>query len=218
MYGQSYRVKEEILMTDLTARTQHVISREIQTVQDQLARNHVKLVYGRAQLIDPHTVTVRGKNGDVKLTAQNFVIATGTKPARPPNIQFRGGQVVDSDGILNLDKIPSSLVVVGAGVIGIEYASIFAALGSKVTVIERRDRMLDFCDEEIIQALQYQLRSLAVTFRFRETVSAVEIHGDDTLTILESGKTIAADAVMYSAGRTGATEGLGLDALGIEAD
>ena len=218
MYGQSYRVKEEILMTDLTARTHHVVSREIQTMQDQLARNHVKLIYGRAQLVDPNTISVHGRDGDIKLTAQNFVIATGTRPARPPNIQFHGGQVVDSDGILNLETIPSSLVVVGAGVIGIEYASIFAALGSKVTVIERRERMLDFCDEEIIQALQYQLRSLAVTFRFRETVSAVELHGDDTLTILESGKTIASDAVMYSAGRLGAIDGLGLDALGIEAD
>lgn len=218
MYGQSYRVKEEITMGDLTARTAHVVTREIQTVQDQLARNHVKLVYGHAQLTDPHTAVVHTKNGDVTLTAQYFVLATGTRPARPANIQFDNARVVDSDGILTLQKIPGSLVVVGAGVIGIEYASIFAALGTKVTVVERRDKMLDFCDDEVVQALLYQLRSLAVTFRFHENVSAVEVHGDSTLTILQSGKAIAADSVMYSAGRTGAIEGLGLDTVGIEVD
>lgn len=218
MYGQSYRVKEEITMADLTSRTAHVVTREVQTVQDQLARNHVKLVYGHAKLTEPHTATVHTKTGDITITSQFFVIATGTRPARPANVAFDSTRVVDSDGILCLERIPTSLVVVGAGVIGIEYASIFAALGTKVTVVERRDRMLDFCDEEIVQALQYQLRSLAVTFRFHETVDAVEVHGDSTLTVLASGKTIAADSVMYSAGRSGAIDSLGLDTLGIEVD
>ncbi len=218
MYGQSYRVKEQITMADLTARTSHVVSREVQTVQDQLARNHVKLVYGRAELTGPNTLTVHARAGATQLSTAYIVIATGTRPARPPNIEFDAHRVVDSDGILGLTQIPRSLVVVGAGVIGIEYASIFAALGTKVTVVERRDRMLDFCDEELVQALQYQLRGLAVTFRFNETVSAVEIHGTGTLTMLASGKTIAADSVMYSAGRTGAVQGLGAEALGIAID
>jgi NAD(P) transhydrogenase len=218
MYGQSYRVKSEITMDDLTARTAHVVSREIHVVQDQLARNHVPLMYGRGRLVDPHTVAVQGKTGETTLTAQAIVIATGTRPARPANIAFDGNRILDSDGILCLQKIPASLVVVGAGVIGIEYASIFAALGCKVTVVERRDRMLDFCDEEVTQALQYHLRGLAVTFRFRESVAAVELYGDRTLTTLASGKTIAAEAVMYSAGRTGAVAGLGLEELGIVVD
>ena len=218
LYGQSYRLKTEITMDDLTSRTQHVVSREIQVVQDQLARNKVQLIFGRGRLIDAHTVGVQGRNGTSTIRAATIVIATGTRPARPPNVAFGAERVVDSDGILCLTRIPSSLVVVGAGVIGIEYASIFAALGCKVTVVERRDRMLDFCDEEIIQALQYHLRSLAVTFRFREQVTAVELHDDRTLTTLASGKTIAADAVMYSAGRVGATEGLGLEELGIAVD
>jgi NAD(P) transhydrogenase len=218
MYGQSYRVKSEITMDDLTARTAHVVSREIHVVQDQLARNHVQLMYGRARLVDAHAVAVQGKTGETTLTAQAIVVATGTRPARPENIAFDGHRVLDSDGILCLQHIPGSLVVVGAGVIGIEYASIFAALGCKVTVVERRDRMLEFCDEEVTQALQYHLRGLAVTFRFRETVAAVELHGDRTLTVLASGKTIAAEAVMYSAGRSGATEGLGLQELGIAVD
>jgi NAD(P) transhydrogenase len=218
LYGQSYRLKTEITMDDLTGRTQHVVSREIQVVQDQLSRNKVQLTYGRARLVDAHTVAVQGKSGASTVSAEIIVIATGTRPARPANVAFGGERVVDSDGILCLTRIPASLVVVGAGVIGIEYASIFAALGTKVTVVERRDRMLEFCDEEITQALQYHLRGLAVTFRFRESVTAVELHAERTLTVLASGKNIAADAVMYSAGRVGSTDGLGLDELGIGLD
>jgi NAD(P) transhydrogenase len=218
LYGQSYRVKNEISMEDLLARTEHVVSRELQVVQDQLARNRVKLLHGAGRFIDEHTIGVERQTGEVKLTADKIVIATGTRPAHPDNVAFDGKRVVDSDGILSLDRIPTSLVVVGAGVIGIEYASIFAALGSKVTVVERRDRMLEFCDEEIVQALQYHLRDLALTFRFKETVSAVELHDDRTLTVLASGKTILADAVMYSAGRIGATDSLGLERVGLTVD
>ena len=217
-YGQSYRVKSDITIDDLSGRTSQVVTREIQVVQDQLARNRVDLLFGPASFVDAHTVLVEHKTGRMKVTAANIVIATGTRPARPANVAFDGQTVVDSDGILGLDRIPSSLVIVGAGVIGIEYASIFAALGCKVTVVERRDRMLEFCDEEIVQALQYHLRELAVTFRFRESVAAVEAHGGRTITVLESGKTIPADAVMYSAGRLGSTDLLRLESVGIPVD
>jgi NAD(P) transhydrogenase len=178
----------------------------------------VQLLHGCGHFVDKNTIAVEGKSGITQLTADNIVIATGTRPARPSNVAFDDRSVLDSDGILCLERIPASLVVVGAGVIGIEYASIFAALGSKVTVVERRDRMLDFCDEEIVQALMYHLRDLAVTFRFRETVAAVELHNDRTLTILASGKTIPADVVMYSAGRIGSTSSLKLDAVDIAVD
>jgi NAD(P) transhydrogenase len=218
VYGQSYRVKSDITMEDLAGRTAQVVSREIQVVQDQLARNRVKLLFGPASFVDDHTVAVAQKTGKIEITAAHIVIATGTRPARPANVAFDEQTVVDSDGILGLDRVPASLVVVGAGVIGIEYASIFAALGCKVTVVERRDRMLEFCDEEVVQALQYHLRELAVSFRFRETVAAVEAHGGRTITILESGKTIPADAVMYSAGRLGSTDLLGLESVGIPVD
>jgi NAD(P) transhydrogenase len=218
MYGQSYRTKTEIGMEDLSGRTTHVVERELEVVQDQLARNRVKLFFGMGRFIDRNTVAVDQPSGELLLKAHKIVIATGTKPARPDNVSFDDQTVLDSDGILHLQRIPTSLVVVGAGVIGIEYASIFAALGCKVTVVERRDRMLDFCDEEIVQALQYHLRGLHVTFRFRETVSAVEHHEGRTVTVLASGKTIPADAVMYSAGRVGATHGLGLENVGIVAD
>src|SRR5205823_13053123 len=131
------------------------------------------------------------------------IIALGPRPARPDTVDFDEQTLIDSDGILALERVPQSLVVVGAGVIGIEYASMFAALGAKVTVVERRDRMLEFCDLEIVEALKYHLRDLAVTFRFRESVAMVERHGTGTLTYLESGKRIPADVVLYSAGRQG---------------
>jgi NAD(P) transhydrogenase len=152
------------------------------------------------------------------LTGDFIVIATGTTPRRPEGVDFDQERVLDSDEIVNLDFIPTSMVVAGAGVIGIEYASIFAALGTKVTVVEKRPSMLDFVDSEIVEALTFHLRDLAVTFRFGEEVTGVEIGDETTLTTLASGKRIAADTVMYSAGRQGLTDTLDLKAAGLEAD
>jgi NAD(P) transhydrogenase len=220
LYGQSYRVKENITMEDLSRRSHHVVAREIEVVRDQLSRNRVALLQGKAGFVDEHTVAIAAGDGtgEQRVSADKIVIATGTRPARPPTVMFDDVHVFDSDGILALREIPRSMVIVGAGVIGIEYASIFAALGTKVTVIEQRDRMLEFCDEEIVEALQFHLRSLAVTFRFRETVEAVETHEGATVTLLASGKAVAAEVVMYSAGRQGATDGLCLEAVGIAPD
>jgi len=218
LYGQSYRVKDEITVTDLSARTQHVVAREIDVIRNQLARNHVTFVVGTAQFNDSHTLVVVDEAGHhQELAADKIVIAVGTKPARPESVEFDGATIVDSDQILGLEKVPSSMVVVGAGVIGVEYASMFAGLGTKVTVVEKRASMLDFCDKEIIEALQYQLRELAVTFRFSESVREVQKHPAGTLTILESGKKIPADTVLYSAGRQGVTEELNIAAAGVTA-
>ena len=134
------------------------------------------------------------------------MIATGTRPARPDSVEFDERTVIDSDGIIQLEQVPRSMVVAGAGVIGIEYASMFAALGTKVTVVEQRDRMLEFCDIEVVEALKYHLRDLAVTFRFGETVASVEARPEGAIAILQSGKKIPADTVMYSAGRQGASD------------
>ena len=218
LYGQSYRVKEDITMEDLSRRTHYVVGREVEVVRDQLSRNRVALLQGTAQFVDQQTVAVRTGSGEQRVSADKIIIAAGTRPARPASVAFDELNIFDSDGILGLHQIPRSLVIVGAGVIGIEYASIFAALGTKVTVIEQRDRMLEFCDEELVEALQFHLRSLAVTFRFREVVEAVELHDGGTLTSLASGKVVAADVVMYSAGRQGSTDGLGLEAIGITPD
>ena len=219
LYGQSYRLKDDITVADLAARTSHVIGREIDVIRNQLSRNRVTLMTGSGRFIDAHTLVVTDPGGrENKVTAAKVVIATGTVPARPSSVDFDDATIIDSDGIVNLDRVPRSMVVVGAGVIGIEYVSMFAALGTKVTVVERRSRMLEFCDLEIVEALKYHLRDLAVTFRFGETVEAVQRHPGGAVTLLESGKRIAADTVMYSAGRQGVTSELGLDAAGLAAD
>ncbi|MEZ5098447.1 MAG: Si-specific NAD(P)(+) transhydrogenase [Thermoleophilia bacterium] len=219
LYGQSYRVSDQITIEDLFWRTQHVIDREIHVIRDQLARNHVTMIAGEACFLDPHTLSVVTATGDERrVTGERIVVAVGTRPAHPPKVAFDGRTILDSDGILNLQRIPGSMVVVGGGVIGIEYASMFAALGTKVTVVERRQRLLEFCDSQVVEALQYHLRGLGVTFRFGESVVGVDAFEDGTITHLESGKKIPAEVVLYSAGREGATHGLALVAAGLEAD
>jgi NAD(P) transhydrogenase len=220
LYGASYRVKEKITPADLLARTSHVIGKEQDVVRSQLMRNRIDLVEGHGRFVDAHTVlveeTARGEL--TTISGDYIVIATGTKPARPAGVEFDEHRVLDSDGILDLKSLPTSMVVVGAGVIGIEYASMFAALGTKVTVVEKRDSMLDFCDPEIVEALKFHLRDLAVTFRFGEEVTAVDVGSAGTVTTLASGKQIPAETVMYSAGRQGQTERLDVEKAGLQAD
>jgi NAD(P) transhydrogenase len=220
MYGASYRVKSEITIADLLARSQHVVAREVEIIRNQLLRNHIDILGGTARFEDAHTVVVEGEHrGDHQtVTAEHIVIATGTKPARPSTVEFDDDHVIDSDAVLRLQRVPGSLVVVGAGVIGIEYASMFAALGTRVTVVEKRPAMLEFCDPEVVESLKFHLRDQAVTFRFGEEVSKVEITPRGTVTSLASGKRVAADMVMYSAGRQGVTDELDLEKAGLTAD
>jgi NAD(P) transhydrogenase len=218
MYGQSYRLKDEVTIADLTMRTSHVVSRENDVVRSQLTRNRVTILTGEARFTGPNTMEISSGDQAREVTAENIVIATGTKPARPDSVAFDERTIIDSDGILQLEHVPRSMVVAGAGVIGIEYASMFAALGTKVTVVEQRERMLEFCDVEVVEALKYHLRDLAVTFRFGERVSSVEAHPGGAIALLASGKRIPADTVMYSAGRQGQTDALDLPAAGLSAD
>lgn len=220
VYGQDYRLKEEISIDDLSARVRHVVEHERSVVRDQLLRNHVTLVEGFARFGDPHTLLVRDRAGlERPVTAEKIVLAPGSAPARPPEIAFNGNTILDSDDIvLRLNKIPYTIVVVGAGVIGVEFASMFAALGARVTLVDGRREMLDFCDHDVIEALRYHLRDLNVTLRFGEVVTRVDDLGHETVTTLASGKQIVAEAVFYSAGRQGATEGLELERAGLEAD
>ena len=220
IYGQNYRVKDQITVQDLLARTTHVIGREIEIIRSQLFRNGVDLINGTGRFVDSHTLAVRPPDSDQDklITADYIVIAVGTHPARPPQVEFDDQRIIDSDGILHMEQVPRTMVVVGAGVIGIEYASMFAALGTKVTIVERQDRMLDFTDSELVDGLRFHLRDLSVTFRFGETVERVEKGPQGTVTTLDSGKRIPADTVMYSAGRQGATDTLNLESAGLEAD
>lgn len=220
LYGASYRVKADITMADLLSRLQHVIGRETEVIRSQLLRNHIELIPGMASFVDPHTLNIDadGMTQHRTVTAANIVIATGTVPARPSHIDFDGVRVLDSDQILTIDQVPDSMVVVGAGVIGVEYASIFAALGTRVTLVEKRPQMLEFCDPEIVESLKFHLRDEMMSFRFGEEVASVEASGRGTITTLASGKRTAAELVVYSAGRQGNTARLGLEHADLEAD
>src|SRR6201995_1842899 len=220
LYGASYRVKDKITPAALLSLSQNEIDKKADVVHNQMMRNRVDLISGRGQFVDEHTVLVDDvSRGERTTVSGNYiVIATGTKPARPEGVQFDEQRVLDSDGIPDLKAIPTSMAVVGDGVIRVEYASLFAAVGTKVTIVEKRDAMLEFCDPEIIEALRFHLRDLAVTFRFGEEVTSVQVGTQGTITSLASGKKIPAETVMYSAGRQGQTDHLDLVNAGLEAD
>ncbi|MEZ5364497.1 MAG: Si-specific NAD(P)(+) transhydrogenase [Bryobacterales bacterium] len=218
-YGASYRVKERISIQDLTYRTKRVIENEVNIVRDQLIRNYVDVIPGSASFLDAHTVQVAFDDGIRKISAEKIVIAVGSKPTRPAGIQFDDCHIVDSDGLLNLPSIPRNMIFVGAGIIGCEYATIFRTLGSRVTVIDRRERPLDFVDDEIEDALYYQMRDEGVTLRFGEEVLSVSRPSDDKVHVeTKSGKQFTSDALMFAAGRVGASSALNLEAIGLETD
>lgn len=219
VYGAGFRVKSEIEMSDLTFRINRIMQTEIEVIKNQLQRNHVDVIYGRAAFKDAHTIRIESNEGEFTKTAANFVIAVGACPERPSNIAFDGERIFDSDDILNMEMLPRDLLVVGGGVIGTEYGSMFAALGVHVTLVDARKRLLGFVDEEIIECLQYQMRGMGVTLRLGEEVKSCTRRADgQVLTQLKSGKLIVSDAVLFSAGRRSATEGLELESVGIPVD
>jgi NAD(P) transhydrogenase len=219
LYGASYRVKKDITFEDLLFKCDHVVKAEQEVVQNQLIRNHVDYIVGSASFIEPHRLSIKQDLETNEHSADFIMIAAGTEPSRPAEIPFDDTTIIDSDGLLALKQLPKSLTIVGGGVIGCEYASILATLGIPVVLIERRPRLLEFVDSELIEALQYQMRSIGVTLRFNEEVTAVEKHLNGAVIIqLKSGKQIRAALLMYSSGRVGATKGLNLESIGIQAD
>jgi NAD(P) transhydrogenase len=219
MYGSAYRVKERVSIQDLTYRTQRVIENEVNIVRDQLIRNYVDVIPGFASFVDTHTLQVDFDDGIRKLSSEKIVIAVGSKPTRPEGVEFDDCHVVDSDGLLKLPSIPRTMIFVGAGIVGCEYATIFRTLGSRVTIIDRRERPLDFVDDEIEDALYYQMRDEGVTLRFGEEVQTVTKPSDDKVHVLtKSGKQFTSDALMFAAGRVGASAKLNLEAIGLETD
>ena len=223
-YGESYTVKQNITKDDLLFRTQHVIGHEIDVSRHQLLRNRVELITAEASFVDPHTIRLDfiDQQGYRDVTAANIVIAVGTTATKDPHIPFDGSRIFTSDEVLSLDQLPRSLTVVGAGVIGCEYASIFAALGIRVTLIDMRPRLLPFVDGEIVDTLSYHMRNNGVTLWLNEKVQGIEPHEnnhDEGVTLhLASGKKIFSEKALYSIGRTGATERLNLQAAGLSAD
>ncbi|MDL2718609.1 MAG: Si-specific NAD(P)(+) transhydrogenase [Acidobacteriota bacterium] len=217
-YGASYTVKENITMGDLLFRCNQVITREIEVIRAQMKRNGIVLVGGAATFTGPHTLTVAGLAGTLDIEAEKIVIAVGTKPSPSP-VPVDGETVIDSDGILSLKRLPKSLLVVGAGVIGVEYASMFAALGIEVTIVDKRPVLLDFVDDEIAEALSFYLRNLNCTLRLGEEVATIGVERPGRVNVtLKSGKKIGAELLLYSVGRVGATAALGLAAAGLEVD
>jgi NAD(P) transhydrogenase len=222
VYGASYSVKQDISMSDLLFRTDHVVSHELDITRHQLMRNGVEVIQAEASFVDPHSLRLSSVEDSSQrtVTASSIVIATGTQATRDPGIAFDGQRILASDDILNLDNIPKTLVVVGAGVIGTEYASMFAALGVRVTIVDKRQRMLDFIDSEIVDTLVHHLRQNRVTLRMGEEVSAIEPIetdlGEQVRVHLVSGKKLTAEKALYSIGRTGATGALNLETVGIE--
>ena len=219
LYGSSYTVKEDITMGDLVYRCQHVIEREAHVIRQQLRRNDVTLFGGVASFVDAHTLQVEGPKGITEIRASYILVATGTEPAVPEDVEVDGRTVFTSDGILKMKSIPNTMTVVGAGVIGVEYASMFAGLDTEVTIIDKRPRPLEFVDSEIVDDLMYQMRSMDCTFRMGEEVSAIHIGGPGHAeALLKSGKKVVSDVIFYSIGRIGASASLNLEAAGLEAD
>jgi NAD(P) transhydrogenase len=205
----------------LLARVTTVIGRESEVVEHQLRRNDVTLISGDASFLDDHRLHVNMGHGSRLVTAEHVLIAVGTIPTQPPGVQTDGTTVIVSDGIMDLKGLPRSMTVVGAGVIGIEYASIFATLGLEVTVIDKRERPLEFLDHEIVDELIHQMRNRGVTFRLGEAVERLEIMEGVARRAgiwLESGKRLISDLVFFSVGRIGATESLNLPAAGLSGD
>jgi len=223
IYGSSYRVKQEITIDDLLYRVQQVVRSEIDVIRNQMTRNRVELIEATATFLDPHLIelTTEGRHGKRQITARKVVIACGTEAARDTHIPFDGQKVFTSDDVLGLERLPRSIIVVGAGVIGIEYATMFAALGVRVTVVDKRPTLLPFLDHEISAALTYVVQQSNVTMRLGEEVAEIVILKGVSKPVevrLKSGKVLYAEAALYSIGRVGATERLQLGNAGVQAD
>lgn len=219
-YGRSYRVKERITAADLIQRLDITIRHEMEVLQHKLHRNYVATKVGIASFEDPHRIRIELDDGECEFVEAGAVlIATGSRPARPENVSFDAVNVVDSDHILQMQTLPRNLVVVGAGVIGMEYASMLNALDIDVTVVDGRTEILGFLDREIVDEFVHHLRDRGVKLRLGETVDAIEeVDSHNVVVHLESGKRIKADMVLFAAGRLSNTEQLRVENAGIAAD
>ena len=221
IYGVNYRVKDNIKMSDLSFRVQQVIKNELDVTEAQLFRNGITMLRGNASFVDPHTIRVESAaRGVMSCEANAVVIATGTRPAESPSVPVNGGTILLSDQVMEMAELPKTLIVVGGGVIGVEYASMFAALGVRVVLIEKRPRLLEFADGEIVEALCYHLRDHRVTLRLNEEVDAVEQQLPDgpVVATLKSRKKVSGDSLLYAVGRMGNVDQLNLAAAGLAAD
>ncbi len=218
-YGANYHSKDHVTMADLNFRVQRVIENEVSVIQDQLKRNGVDLIQGLGSFTDPHHIRVETNNGFSDLEGEFIIVATGTKPAANPKVPINGRNIINSDQILAMPQVPRTLIVVGGGVIGVEYACMFATLGVRVIIVEKRPRLLEFADTEMVEALSYHMRDARATMRLNEEVESVEELPDGKVAAnLVSKKRIIADALLYAVGRGGNVDALNLPAAGLAAD
>jgi NAD(P) transhydrogenase len=219
-YGRSYVVKDRIAMSDLTFRAQSVMAREIEVIKAQLRRNYVTAFEGDARFIDPNTIEVKNADGSQLVRGHHVLIACGTRPAHSAEIPIDGKRIFDSDQVHGLEEVPRDLVVVGAGIIGLEYASMFAALGVKVTLLDQRPILLDFVDREIVESLCFQLRQLGTVFRLGEKVVSIGLDEarDRVFAKLESGKNVHGQGLLYTIGRQANSDLLNLESAGLTSD
>src|ERR1700741_1974220 len=219
IYGVNYRVKEHITMSDLSFRALNVIKTEIDVIHAQLSRNGIEVVTGTASFVDPRHVQVKNSRGTSDYEADHIIIATGTKPAESPLVPFNGKAIINSDQILSMPEIPKTMIVVGGGGIGGEYTCMFATLGVRVTLIEKRPRLLEFADAEMVEALCYHLRDRRVILRLNEEVESVEETPEKLVVAnLKSKKKVSGEALLYAVGREGNVDELNLAAGGLDAD
>jgi len=218
IYGINYHVKEKITMADLGFRVNQVIKTEADVTRAQLTRNGVEVITARASFIDATHVRIVNSLGQADIEAPVIIIATGTKPAASALVPINGRNIVNSDQILQMPEIPRTLIVVGGGVIGVEYACMFAVLGVRVILVEKRPRLLEFADAEIVEALSYHLRDHRVILRLGEEMASVEEAAGGVAANLQSKKRISGDALLYAVGRQGNVDELNLAAAGLEAD
>jgi NAD(P) transhydrogenase len=219
-YGRGYALKDRIAMSDLTFRAQSVMFREVEVIKAQLRRNYVDIFEGDARFLDPQTIEVKSDDGSQLIRGQNIMIACGTRPAHSDDIPIDGKRIFDSDQVHCLEEVPRDLVIVGAGIIGLEYASMFAALGVKVTLLDQRPILLDFVDREIVESLCFQLRALGTVFRLGERVVSIGVNEarNRVFAKLESGKNIHGQGLLYTIGRQANSDLLNIEAAGLQTD
>ena len=220
IYGRSYKVKDHITADDLKQRLTSTLGHEIEIIQHQLMRNNVDIEYGHARFTGEHSISVEGHEGKFnEFTADYFVVCVGTRTRRPDSVPFDGDAIMDSDEILELNRIPRKMLVVGGGVIGLEYATIFKALDIEVTVLDTNDFILGFVDREIVDELIHHLRDCNIHVLLNEQINSINKFDDGKVVCkFKSGKSMAVDTVLFAAGRQGVTDDLALETVGIEAD
>lgn len=216
--GVEVKLAREPTVADLLTRLDHVMASERRRISANLDRHHVEYLQGEARFVDAHTLAVTGASGTRRVTAAHVLIATGSSPRRPAAFPFEHPNVYDSDEIVRVDRVPRSMVVVGAGVIGCEYACLFAALGAKVTLLESRGGILGFLDGELTALLVERMKALGIEFRLSSEVAACRPSTEGVALELRDGSLLEADLALVCAGRQGNTAGLALEAAGLSAD